>query len=521
MPNTINPSSELHSPDADAAAAKRESGPVDPLTWLGLACLLTVAACLRWLCCHGELWLDEVWTWDISHKLTWPGGLFYQLQEENNHYLNTLMVWLFRNQSGWWYRFPAAVCGVASVGIAFKLGRSSPILPGPASWLAGWLTAASYLLVHYSSEARGYAYAVFFAALAFDQLWVLESSRGKLQAPNDDLRSQRIAKWLFPVACCGGFLSQPIFLTCFGAMGIWMFLRLQKQVSPDQLWPRLMSIFLKPGLFFVVLYVVDLRHAANGGGDQFPLWRVIIETLSLTGGGPLTGGMAFVVSGMVLAIFTHGLRVLARAGDDRWIFLLLVVVVMPLGLLVVLRRAEVYPRYFLIAVFFLIQAAAIGLMDLSRRGLVPVTLTTLCLAGAMFGCGRHVSQLAELGRNRYLPILKLLADREPSSTIQIRSDHDFRHPLMFRYLLPQANLRGKTLDHVKHENIPTGGTEWLLTHSLDVDWVPPVTREVRGIVYNRQAFYPYAGLSGWGLALYQRSNSPTAETSTQTDADRN
>ena len=481
---------------------------MSPLAWAGLSCLLAVAAWLRLWCCRGELWLDEVWTWDISHKLTWPGGLFYQLQEENNHYINTLMVWLFRDLSGWWFRLPAAMCGVASVGIAFRLGRTSPILPKLTGWLAAVLTAGSYLLVHYSSEARGYSYAVFFAALAFDQLWVLESSRASLRSSSDAVRTKRMVEWLFPVACCGGFLSQPIFLTCFGAMVVWMFLRLRRQGSSDQLWPAMWGLFLKPGLFFVVLYLVDLRHAANGGGDQFPLWRVVVETLSLSGGGPFSGGFAFVVAGLVLAAFGLGLRVLAREGDDRWIFLLLVVVVMPMGLLVVLRRAEVYPRYFLIAVFFLIQAVAVGLADLYRRGLVPGIVASVGLAGAMFGCGQHVRQLAELGRNRYVPILELMAAREPSPIIQLRSDHDFRHPLMFRYVLPQADMRGKSLDHVKHENVPPEGTEWLLTHSLDLEWVPPATRDVRGIVYELQAVRPYAGLSGWGLALYRRNVPP-------------
>lgn len=513
MSNTPSLPQEPRLPNSEAVTPKGESAPMSPLAWAGLSCLLVVAAWLRLLCCRGELWLDEVWTWDISHKLTWPGGLFYQLQEENNHYINTLMVWLFRHQSGWWYRFPAAVCGVASVWIAFRLGRTSPLLSKLAGWLAAVLTAGSYLLVHYSSEARGYSYAVFFAALAFDQLWVLESSRTRSLASSDAARRKRIAEWLFPLACCGGFLSQPVFLTCFGAMVVWMFLRLQKQVRPDRLWPSLMSLFLKPGLFFVVLYLVDLRHAANGGGDQFPLWRVVVETLSLTGGGPFSGWLAFVVAGLVLIAFGYGLRVLAREGDDRWIFLLLVVVVMPMGLLVVLRRAEVYPRYFLIAVFFLIQAVAVGLADLYRRGLVPGILASVGLAGAMFGCGQHVRQLAELGRNRYVPILEMMAERNPSSTIQLRSDHDFRHPLMFRYLLPQADMRGKTLEHVNHENVPAEGTEWLMTHSLDVDWVPPVTRDVRGVAYELQAFRPYAGLSGWGLALYRRTGSPRAANS--------
>ncbi len=475
------------------------------LTFIQLAILLGVAALLRASCSLGEMWLDEVWTWEISHKLTWPGGLFYQLQEENNHYLNTLMVWLLRDQAGIWYRLPAISCGIAAVGMAWRLGLADAKFGRLTSWLAGGLTATSYLLVHYSSEARGYAYAVFFAALAFHQLLVLEACRqwGSELTPRVS-RIRRISSWLFPLACCGGFLSQPIFLTCFGAMAVWVYLRLTRPGTAAQVWPTLLRYFVPPGLFFVVLYLVDLRHAVNAGGDQYPLWQVVMETLSLAGGGPFAGWGAVIVAGLVAGAFVHGLRVLSREQDDRWVFYLLVVVVMPLGLLLVLRRAEVYPRYFLIAVFFLIQATAIGLADLFRRGAVAWVLATVCLAAAMWGNGQHIGRLAEFGRGGYLPILESIPFQEPSSVIHLRSDHDFRHSLMLKYSLPLAEMQGKTVEYVKLDQIPHEGTDWLLTHSLDVAWQPPQTRTVKGIAYDRRVFRPSAGLSGWGLALYRR-----------------
>ncbi len=546
-------------PDSTDRAASRF------LTFFRLAILLGVAALLRASCSRGELWLDEIWTWEISHKLTWPGGLFYQLQEENNHYLNTLMVWCLRDHTGMWYRLPAISCGIAAVGMAWRLGLAdskfgtstgrggnlqlavlcplSPPHPDPlppsgvgseshiecggegavtasdrqsantlTSWLAGGLTATSYLMVHYSSEARGYAYAVFFAALAFHQLLVLEAC----QSWEGDLtlrvsRLRRSSSWLFPLACCAGFLSQPIFLTCFGAMAVWVYLRLTRQGPAEQVWPTLLRYFFPPGLFFVLLYMVDLRHAVNAGGDQYPLWQVVMETLSLTGGGPFAGWGAVVVAGLVAGAFVHGLRVLARESDDRWVFYMLVVVVMPLGLLVVLRRAEVYPRYFLIAVFFLIQAAAVGLADLLRRGAVAWVLVAVCLAAAMWGNGQHIGRLAEFGRGGYLPILESIPFQEPSPVIRLRSDHDFRHPLMLKYNLPLAEMLGKTVEYIKLDQVPPKGTDWLLTHSLDVAWQPPLTRRVQGITYDRRVFRPYAGLSGWGMALYRRRETdPTA-----------
>lgn len=474
-------------------------------TCMGLAVLLGVAALLRVSCSFGELWLDEVWTWEISHKLTWFGGLFYQLQEENNHYLNTLMVWWLRDHAGMWYRLPAVGCGIAAVGMAWRLGGADSKLGTLTGWLAGGLTATSYLLVHYSSEARGYAYAVFFAALAFHQLQKLEACRtGGSDLTARVSRARRLASWLFPLACCGGFLSQPIFLTCFGAMAVWVYLRLQRHGPAEHVWPTLRRYFFPPGLFFVVLYLVDLRHAVNGGGDQYPLWQVVMETLSLTGGGPFAGWGAVVVAGLVAGAFVHGLRVLARENDDRWVFHLLVVVVMPLGLLLVLRRAEVYPRYFLIAVFFLIQAVAVGLADLLRRGAVAWVLATVTLAAAMWGNGQHIGRLAELGRGGYLAVLESIPVQEPSSVIHLRSDHDFRHSLMLKYCLPLAKMQGKSVEYIPLEQVPPEGTAWLLTHSLDVAWQPPPTRTVGGIQYDLRVFRPYAGVSGWGLALYRR-----------------
>ena len=472
-------------------------------TLISLIVLVGTAALLRLCCMEGEGWFDEVWTWDISHKLTWPGGLFYQLRSENNHYLNTLLVWLLQDQPWPYWRFPAMCCGVATVVIAWRLGRAHWQFGGQASWLAGALTATSYLMVHYSSEARGYAYAVFFAALAYQQLRVLESCRS-IQGDCPKLRYRRLANWLFPAACCGGFLSQPIFLGCFGAMAIWIFVRLERFGPAEQILPTCLRYFLPPGLFFVLLYLVDLRHAVNVGGDEFPLWRVIIETLSLTGGGPFGGWGVWVVAGLVAGAFVHGLRVLARENDSCWIFHLPVVVVMPLGLLVVVGRTQVYPRYLLIAVFFLIQAAAIGLADMMRRGSAPLALATISLAAVMWDNGRHIAQLAQLGRGSYLPILESIPSGEPSGVIQLRSDSDGRHPLMFKYYLPLADLNGKTFHYVTREHVPTGGTEWLLTHALDVQWQPPRTRTVRGVVYDLWLFGPYAGLSGWGLALYRR-----------------
>ena len=470
---------------------------------LPLGCILVIAAFFRFSCFLGEAWLDEVWTWNLSEKLTWPGGIFYQLREENNHYLNTLVVWLLRDWRWPWWRVPPMLCGLGTVAIAWLLGRSHAILGSRASWIAGGLTAVSYLEVHYSSEARGYAYAAFFAGLAYWRLQSLDIAQSTLGTPRPPRSIPTPTSWFFTVACVGGFLSQPVFLSSFCAMAVWIGLRRWRVGCARRVVVDLFAYFGPAGYFFVCLYVIDLHHAVNAGGDRLRLPYVIVQTLSLSGGGPFDGWGAWVVATLVVAFFAWGLRTLARAQDDRWI-LHLCAVVLPVVLLLVLRRLEVYPRYFLVAVFFLIQAAAVGLADLLRRGLLPRTLAAAALVAQLWGNGLHVVGLARLGRGSYLPVLEALRALEPSSVIQLQSDSDFRHRLMFKYYLPKVDLTDKQFQYVSQEEVPAAGTNWLLLHSLELKWQPRGVVSVRGVAYQLQLLLPYHGLSGWSMALYRR-----------------
>lgn len=480
--------------------------------------LLLAAGFLRWRASLGEFWLDEVWTWEISQKLTWPGGLFYQLQEENNHYLNTLWIWLLGQNAWWgWYRLLPVLCGTISVGLAWQLAApastpksstGSPSILAP--WIAAVLTASSYLLIHYSSEARGYAYAVLFSGWSFLELPRAIEDQLARRESGAAARPGR-SSIRFTLAACGGFLSQPVFLTCYGAMAIWALLRLRRTTDSSLALPVLWKTFFPSGIFFVVLYLIDLKYAANGGGDVYPLWQVILETLSLTGGGPGTmGTVAFVVSGLVLGAFAQGLRVMAQNRDDRWVFHLLVVIVTPLLLLIVLRRAEVYPRYFIISVFYLLQAVAIGLADLLHRNPMAQVVSVLSLLAAMVGNGQHYQRLAAQGRGGYVDLLQRMATEESTPVIRIWSDHDFRHGLMLKYWVPRADLHGKSVELLSFpaQGAPSGpAAPWLILHKLDPDWQPRESLKTPfGSEYQLQLIRPYAGLSGWTLALYRKKS---------------
>jgi hypothetical protein len=460
------------------------------------AILIVAAGLLRWRASLGEFWLDEVWTWQISQKLTWPGGLVYQLQEENNHYLNTLWIWLVGQNAWWgWYRLLPVLCGTISVALAWKLAAPSAApragttpVPWIAPWIAAALSACSYLLIHYSSEARGYAYAVVFTAWAFLELPQTITDQLQAQAYGSSVELGR-ARLRFSLAA-------------------WTLLKLRRSSDSGLAMPVLWKTFFPSGAFIVALYLIDLKNAVNGGGDVYPLWQVILETLSLTGGGPHAVGMpAVVTAGLVLGAFGQGLRVLRRDHDDRWVFYLLVVVVMPLLLLVVLRRAEVYPRYFILSVFFLIQAAAIGLADLLHQSWAGRVVAVVTILASMIGNGQNYERLANLGRGSYMKLLQRMVHDEQTAEIVVMTDHPFRHEMMCRYYEPRCDLRGKTLKLVPPPEPAAPVTKpapWLLVHKLDPAWRPKASITTRqGVKYQLQQVEPYAGLSGWGLALYR------------------
>ena len=66
-------------------------------------------------------------------------------------------------------------------------------------------------------------------------------------------------------------------------------------------------------------------------------------------------------------------------------------------------------RYLLIAVYFLIQAAAVGLADLLPRETVARLETVVSLVTVMWGNSPHIRRLADLGRGEYLAILELFS----------------------------------------------------------------------------------------------------------------
>lgn len=469
------------------------------LAGLTAALVLLASAAVRYLAGSGELWLDEIWTVFLAQSplVTSPGDIFTGLHQENNHYLNTLWVWWMGPQPNWVvYRLPAILAGAASVAVAGLIGKPRSI---SAALLAMLLTGGSYLLVHYSSEARGYSSAVFFALAA---LYCQESLFRRPAWP---------AALLTAACSIGGILSQPVFLAFYGALVLWSAWKAwfppKGQRRQRGLW--CLSHF-PPLLFFVWLYEVDLWQVVNAGGPVYSAAEMVAETLSLAIGGPDGTDGRLVAAGVCALALGWSLWSLRRTERDWCVLAILAIVVMPALLLIATGRREIYPRYFVIPVALTALTFAWALARLWNAGTRRIRSAVL-VACALYlaGNGTHIARLLTYGRGAYIEALDFMARETEGDEIAVGSDFDFRNKMVLGYY--QAYLpEPKYITYLDVEQRQQRPCEWLVVHDLDRRARPEAELQFGRTRYTLQKFYPYAGLSGWSWSVYRRESSRTA-----------
>lgn len=122
---------------------------------VALAMLTLLALGLRIAAAQGGLWMDEAWSAEFAREAGTPAGVFFAINHDNNHFLNTL--WL--QATGWGAPPPLSrALSIASGTLAVPLGGWIALR---WSWSAALATAAllavSPILLVYGAEARGYA----------------------------------------------------------------------------------------------------------------------------------------------------------------------------------------------------------------------------------------------------------------------------------------------------------------------------------------------------------------------------
>jgi hypothetical protein len=457
---------------------------------------IALAIVLRFWASFDDFWLDEIWSQMMAAQLKSPLEVVTRVHHDNNHYLNTLVLYAFGQDAPvYLYRLPAVLAGIVAVLLCGWIARQ---WSRPAGVAATLLTGYSFLLIQYSSEARGYAYVMLFTMASFA---VIQES---LERPR--------AIWNILFAGCAvlGFLSHLTYLFAYVPLVAWSFWRRFRRVgwlSREHIVPLICQILIPAG-FLMLLYFVDLRYITVGGGDENPIGTIIAQATSAAFGGPLEGPATVWMAIAVALVALVALPLLHYSGSDLWVPMSIGIFVVPAAILLIARPQWPYPRYFLVSMLFLQLLISWFLGWIYQRSYGKVVYV-LVLAAILAGNGVSVAELLTYGRGGYQAAVRYMLDQTFVEKVFVASDHDFRTKTVLGFYFARAGGLGRA-GYYDSGKWPPEGPEWFVMHSFARQYSPgKVIQDDQGHTYELARVYPYAGLSGFNWALYHNTNRPT------------
>lgn len=409
------PTSALFIAKTPAATGEAPAAAMRPLRREGIAPqglafaifgLTLIGLLLRLAAARGDLWLDEIWSLENLQKIHSAAAIFYRLSDANNHFLNSLWLWIVGPDAPpIVLRGEAILCGTLTVPVAARLcGRA-----GPIAALAGAAVAAvSLLFVQYGSEARGYAGLLLMIFVAAETLEIYLDARAAADRPK-----QAKARLAFGLAVGLGALFHLTMLVAAASLIAATVLRLAVRgldwrtlfaatidlASPAALGaaPALAALIagaITTHAFYVgTLIPFSLTHLSEGLG-------VLIDA---------TTGLPFAApASLPLALMFSGLAVAARVLPREKLTLPATLLLLPPLLAAAAQTPNVHiARFHLVGALGLTLLAAEILQKLvaDKRPLLALVLGLGMLAGNTV----HITNLIAKGRGQYRPLVAAMA----------------------------------------------------------------------------------------------------------------
>jgi hypothetical protein len=463
--------------------------------------VLALAALLRLGALRAEFWFDEIWSWEFARRAGSPWEVFAGTHHhhDNNHKLNTLFLWLFPDGVGWWwYRLPSFVAGLVSVALAVLIARRRGRVEAV---IAALLFATNYWLAVAATEARGYALAVCFALLAF---YALEGYF---------VRGGWRMLVLFWVSVILGFSAHLTFIHCYLALGLWSVYYFARRRLPARAEIReLLICHAVPSLFFVVLYLVDIRRMQIGGAPPLPTTEVLGRLFSL-GLGASSSSMWFIPAGVLAAAaFGLGMRLLAGESRHLWLFFSVAVVGSP-ALFLLGKPAFLFERYFLISFVFFLLLLSYVLAFLWRSSRLGALLAGALVLAIAAGGVEQIRNFERGGRGHFLDALACIERQTPEGVVAVSGDYDFRVRKFYTFFVPYLSS-GKQFTYQPQDALPAHGADWLLVHRLDDRHPPePQMYDSLGNAYQRVRDFPIDSFGGWSWYVYRNEQAISGQRS--------
>jgi len=480
-------------PSPPSATPGARFGDTEPRTWSDRVfwVLLLAAAAVRIPGCFTELWFDEVAYLWVAHQGTESLiELFTIGQDWVNQHLHTMILYALGEQDHWpVYRIHALMAGVGTVILAWLIAVRSG---RDAAIIASLLTGGSYLLIHYSSEARGYSLVVFFALAS----WYT------LQRFADRLRWRWVA--LFWLSACLGFLSHLMYIHVLLAACVWLAHHLARSSrSRLEFAARCAQCLAVPSLFLAMFWVFVVRHLEQyGSGGESAAGFVLIRSLSYAVGGPGAGPVAYVAAVPAACLFVAATIFLWRSRSNEWSFYCVVLFVSP-SLLFLVKPPDLFVvRYFLVQVAFGLIAASILAAHLLRGGRTAKSAVIVVVLLLLAGNAVNVTRFLRVGRGGYLQGLRYMARHTPGNVVTVTSDSDTRNGYVVDYytrFVPE-----KRIVYFNREDYPATGPMWRISHRfIDIGDIPVKFFDQHGNQFELAKTIPFFDLSGMNWYLYK------------------
>jgi hypothetical protein len=471
-----------------------------------LASGLAVAVLLRAAGLSTEVWMDEILSVRLVEPLRSPLGVFTDIHSDNNHYLNSLWLWVVGSPApGWLMRLPTLVLGAALVVLAYRVTRSRG---RPEATVTAALFAVSYPLIHFSSEARGYGYLVFFTLAAYGAFRRWTSAGGAR------------AGAVYAVGAALAFLAHLGFATVFAALVLWSVLDvIDSRQDRVRVARSHAGVHLLPAVTLLVLYFIDIRYmsAAGGFARLGPLESLAGAAGLVTGVAPGAVGLLVTVCAWVAIAF--GARSWYHESRNETVFL---VAAIAFSLASGALPGYGYPRYYLTALLFSLlflgHATALAIGS-GRWKVLGISLLVMVGAINLTQTLRFVS----VGRGMYREATQYMAAEATPAPVTVAGSHDLGSVLALGYYAPSSD-EDRVLEYYCHGTTTYGclrarpssargedPPRFYILASLDDRFSPPDLMSVPDLdEYEFVRSYPKYGLSGVYWVLYERSGQESA-----------
>ena len=459
-----------------------------------IALALVVGLLLRIVAARDSLWLDELWSMLLVRNLDQPFAVFYAVSHDNNHFLNAFWLALIGpDHSPLVIRGLSVLFGALTVAAAARLGfRRGPYV----AIVTALLFAIAYPMVHYGSEARGYAGLILATVVAIDAF-----ERALVHPEGPD-------RVLLGIAIGFGTLSHLTMIVpaaILGMVALVHFGRLRGPlgaIDPSLALFRPAMIAILPTAIAMAAGIFLTGHFEIGGTDPFSVSGFVAGfggLSALTLGLPISDWSSLSAIGIVGVIGTLSAVMDRESPSSRRLLTGLSLVIIPLVVFAAHLNNTVYPRYFLFAgvVLLIVVGDLIG-RALAHGGAIRAVGAGI-LALLILGHGANLARFFETGRGNYDAIVARMAEAGPAVYI---SNEKFKNGTMVDHY---AMKRGVQMNQTN--NVCDDAVGWYVYGDFDHSPLPnELVVDGNGCSHRfaMDVQSDYFGLSGWRWTLYRK-----------------